>query len=328
MVNIEPSIRALGFDPEPVFAEASLDISCFRDPETLVTYPQAGRLFAAAAAHTRCSHFGLQVGSLCQPSQLGIAGLMMYAAPTVGQALEALVSNLDLHDRGGTARLDVDDAFAHLSFNVLQRQMPALDHVYDLCAAIMCNVLRALCGESWAATEVLLPRRRPEDSRPYVRILGNAIRYNAEYCAASFPRHLLARPVQAANAVLFQHLQHEADYLHNINAIELVAMLPSVIRQGLMLKKHSARDIAASFGLLERTFHRRLEAAGTTFRRELDQERETMSLQLLENTSLPVCDIAVSLGYADSTAFIRAFRRWTGTSPNAWRKRESAHSGE
>ncbi len=45
--------------------------------------------------------------------------------------------------------------------------------------------------------------------------------------------------------------------------------------------------------------------------------------QLLESTSLPVCDIADALGYADSSGFIRAFQRWSGSSPAVWRKRNS-----
>jgi len=45
-----------------------------------------------------------------------------------------------------------------------------------------------------------------------------------------------------------------------------------------------------------------------------------VSEQLLGSTSLPVCDIANALGYADSSGFIRAFQRWSGTSPSSWRK--------
>ena len=56
---------------------------------------------------------------------------------------------------------------------------------------------------------------------------------------------------------------------------------------------------------------------------ELDRVRESLSLQLLESSSLPICEIATSLGYADSSGFIRAFQRWTGSSPAAWRKQNS-----
>lgn len=97
-------------------------------------------------------------------------------------------------------------------------------------------------------------------------------------------------------------------------------MLPVVLQRGVLQDQCSASDIADVFGMHERTFHRRLKAAGTSYRRELDSAREALSIQLLETSGLPVYDIATSLGYADSSGFIRAFHRWTGRSPTAWRK--------
>jgi AraC-like DNA-binding protein len=78
------------------------------------------------------------------------------------------------------------------------------------------------------------------------------------------------------------------------------------------------------FGLHERTLHRRLRIAGTSFRQELDLARQSVSEQLLGSTSLPVCDVANAMGYADSSGFIRAFQRWTGTSPTSWRRKHGA----
>jgi len=99
--------------------------------------------------------------------------------------------------------------------------------------------------------------------------------------------------------------------------------LPSVLRKGLLTNEFSADHIADVFGMRERTLHRRLRVEGTSFRKEIDRVRESVSEQLLESTSLPVCDIAQSLGYADSSSFIRAFSRWTGTNPTRWRKQNN-----
>ena len=106
---------------------------------------------------------------------------------------------------------------------------------------------------------------------------------------------------------------------------ELIDMLPAILQRGVLLEQCSASDIADSFGIQERTLHRRLQSAGTSFRQELDRVRETLSLQLLESSSLPIFDIATSLGYADSSGFIRAFHRWTGKSPASWRKYNGVH---
>jgi AraC-like DNA-binding protein len=51
----------------------------------------------------------------------------------------------------------------------------------------------------------------------------------------------------------------------------------------------------------------------------LDETRYRIARQLLRDTLLGVEELAVTLGYADATAFSRAFRRWSGTSPSRWR---------
>jgi AraC-like DNA-binding protein len=53
----------------------------------------------------------------------------------------------------------------------------------------------------------------------------------------------------------------------------------------------------------------------------LDDVRYAMSRQLLASSATSVAGIAAALGYAESSAFIRAFTRWSGTTPERWRRR-------
>ena len=123
--------------------------------------------------------------------------------------------------------------------------------------------------------------------------------------------------------LLYRYLEQKAQNLHQLQHHELVEELPAVLVKGLLTDQFAAHQIADTFGIRERTLHRRLQRAGTTFRKELDRARESVSQQLLGSTTLPVYDIASSLGYADTSGFIRAFQRWSGTSPASWRKRFS-----
>jgi AraC-like DNA-binding protein len=65
---------------------------------------------------------------------------------------------------------------------------------------------------------------------------------------------------------------------------------------------------------------RRLSAAGTTFQQVLDHVRCVVAKELLEDSRMTISDISGALGYTADVSFIRAFRRWTGTTPGAWRK--------
>jgi AraC-like DNA-binding protein len=69
-----------------------------------------------------------------------------------------------------------------------------------------------------------------------------------------------------------------------------------------------------------RTLARRLEDFGTGLRELLEEARYDAAREMLVHTSLDVGQIAESLGYARTSVFTRAFRRWSGTTPVAWRR--------
>jgi len=83
--------------------------------------------------------------------------------------------------------------------------------------------------------------------------------------------------------------------------------------------KPTAAKVAAELHMEERTLRRHLTAEGTSFSELLDEVHETLATQLLCIPSLSIEEIARRLGYADGPAFTRAFRRWSGQTPSAWR---------
>jgi AraC-like DNA-binding protein len=324
MVNIAPVLAELGQDANRVFNRVGLKTEWYSDPDAQVSYLRCGRLSAEAALATACDHFGLLVGQASKPSHLGMVGFLVRTAETVEEALCNFIDYLDLHDRGGTLNLNTTGKYSQLSFHVHQLGMEGIDQVYDLCAAIMHRIMQSLCGENWAGTEVLLPREEPADQTPYRKLFRTVIKYDAESCAIIFPCKQLGRKSSTADALLFRYLKHEAEILHRIRDKELTDNLPAVIRHALLTDSFSAREIAQQMGFTERTFHRQLKAAGTSFRAEIDKERMVVSMQLLEVTSLAISDVAQSTGYSCTSSFNRAFRRWVGMTPTSWRKRKNS----
>jgi len=77
--------------------------------------------------------------------------------------------------------------------------------------------------------------------------------------------------------------------------------------------------VARALGCSRQTLYRRLKAEGLTFAQLLDDLRRREALKLVRNPALPVKAIAYRLGFSDPAAFSRAFKRWTGRSPQAFR---------
>lgn len=86
--------------------------------------------------------------------------------------------------------------------------------------------------------------------------------------------------------------------------------------------------IAQAMNLSTRTLVRRLLAEGTTFLHVKDQLRRDITLRLLLESQQPVEDIAMQIGFESLTAFHRAFKTWTGSTPLAYRRKGERRTGD
>jgi AraC-like DNA-binding protein len=125
------------------------------------------------------------------------------------------------------------------------------------------------------------------------------------------------------DAFAYVRILREIEAVEFLRGIGLRERVRRVLRRVLIAgdpeSGTSLERMAVLFGLHPRTLNRRLQAEGTSFRALLEETRYRIACQLLRDTRLPVLELAVALGYADVTAFSRAFRRWSGTSPTRWR---------
>lgn len=97
---------------------------------------------------------------------------------------------------------------------------------------------------------------------------------------------------------------------------EVERRLEPLLASGQVRIGHVARDLGCS----RQTLYRRLKAEGTTFEEVLNLLRRRLALRLMRDQGLSVKETAWRLGFSDPTAFSRAFKRWTGTSPRDVRK--------
>lgn len=79
--------------------------------------------------------------------------------------------------------------------------------------------------------------------------------------------------------------------------------------------------LARSLGMSERSLRRRLDELGTSFRDVLDAVRKELALNHVKDRRLSLSEVAFLLGFSEPSTFHRAFKRWTGDTPAAFRAR-------
>jgi len=312
-------LREHGVDPGAVLAAAGIDPEELQDPHRTIPFTAMGRLAAQCVAITGCLHFGLLVGAREGLQALGLVGFLAQHSPDVGTGLRNLVAHIRHYQRGAVTTLSSDSDVARLGFEIYLPNVDGQDQIYDGAMAIYTNVLHALCEPAWRPTEVAFAHGRPADLRPYQRFFGAPLRFDAGQTCITFPAACLAQAIPGAEPILYRILQRQVDALNEGAGAGLAAALRGIARTLLVSHRCSVDEAAALFGIHRRTLHRRLKREGVTFDALVEDVRADLAQELLAARNTRLSEIAATLGYADVSAFSRAFRRWFGTTPARWR---------
>jgi AraC-like DNA-binding protein len=167
---------------------------------------------------------------------------------------------------------------------------------------------------------VLLPRAAPADPEPYRRHFRAPVRFDQEVAAVVLPASDLDRRIVGADPVLRGMLEERIRHLKGSPESELSDHIRRLLRTRLTRNRCSAEDIADLLAMHRRTLNRHLKDSGMGYRAIANEVRFEIARQLLEDTEVPLGQIAAALGYSEAGVFTRAFRRWSGRTPTGWRQ--------
>ncbi|WP_105385300.1 AraC family transcriptional regulator [Neorhizobium alkalisoli] len=162
----------------------------------------------------------------------------------------------------------------------------------------------------------------PSPIAPYEDFLGARLRRGAGH-VVRFTKSDAIRPFLTSNEPLWAAFEPDLrQRLANLDASVSVAKrvraaLHEAIPSGLTTMEAIAKKLAVS----KRTLQRRIEAEGTSFQQILKETREALARHYLANTALPASEISFLLGFDEPNSFYRAFRSWTGKTPDSIRQR-------
>lgn len=310
----------MGFEPAELFAEIKVDIRLFDDPDNLISFTARSQLLAHCVARTGCRHLGLLVGQYGGLDSLGMVGLLARYAPDVDSALQRVVRFLYLHVRGAVANLTREGKAIIFSYASYHPGAKATDQLGDGAVAIMFNILRSLCGSHWTPSALRFAHRKPTDLAPYQRFFKAPLVFDAEVNAVVFDAKWLSCPLPLPDESLHQSVQQKIRELETRKNLNFREQVQAMLRVAIINGDYSANQIAAMFSMSDRTLHRHLQRYGTTFKTLLEESRFEIAKQMLEASRLEVSQIALTLDYAEASPFIRAFKRWSGTTPARWRE--------
>lgn len=312
----------LGADTDALLAEFGLTRAHFDDAENTIETTVVGRLFRRIVETTGCDQLGILLGRPVTLSAMGAVGVLMQASPSVAHAIEAMGKHFHVHDQGAQLSVEADGSAVRLCYRITARDVDMLEEIYTLAAMGGLGFLRGLCGKNWRPLEFELPFRRPRAVDALRKALGVPLKFDAEQLKMTFPASDLARPLPSADPLLYRMMSERIEQLEAQQRRDLVGRVRDVMQTVIFLEASSASIVASRMGMSLRTLNRRLREHGTSLQEIRDQVSAEAACQLLGNTEKSASEVALILGYSDSSAFTRAFRRWRGVPPAQWRARK------
>ncbi|HEX2831276.1 MAG TPA: AraC family transcriptional regulator [Burkholderiales bacterium] len=316
-----PAIAAAGGDPDAVLRAARLDRATLERVDALIPSSAFARLLDQAARSTGDECFGLHFGERFDARDLGLLAYVVLNSPTVAAAMYNIGRYVHLHNSGLRMSFGTEGRRACLRYRVSDGPQHEVRQQNEYSMAVLWLTLRGITEGDWAPAAVEFAHDTPGPCR-YERVFGCAARFSCPSNALVLEHDFVERRVRAADHKLYRALRRQFDRLL-ARFPRRDDMLDTVRRAiGESLESGDARleSVAAKLATSPRTLERRLKEHGISYRELVSETRRHYAVGYLQDAKHTVTEIAFRLGYSEVSAFNRAFKRWTGGTPVAYRQ--------
>ncbi len=311
----------LGADPVEMLENTGIREAVLRNPDASLTYIQFVSLIRNAIRLTGEPALGLHFGTRLKFTTHGPMAQAAVSCPSLTEAIETLIKYYRTRFAFIEMKffLDGNEAVLQLNDNLgLGELAPFL--IESLFVAII-DVNQFLFGNTLIKTgRCLIGYPPPAHEKAYHDFFFDNVTFNCGVNQLRFDAQFLKLPMALANQVALRLASRECDQqLEKVGHNESI-----VIKIKHMLEANpdnipTMEQSAEALHITSRTLRRQLNTFDTSFQDILNEVRKSRALKLLKTTDKSVDDIAHELGYSDPSNFGRAFRKWVGKSPKAFR---------
>jgi len=316
---------AKGIAVDPLFEKAGLKPEILDSDEGRIGGEQLQAFIHLLAEHTGNPVLGLETGDYVQPGSYSVLGYITMSCATLGEAVTRIAPYEKLVGDMGTTRLKMKGDCATLIWTCNFTDPVVWPQVVDNVFASWINYARWLADTTDATPlEVRLrrPSPGPEHEKAYALRWQCPVQFNAEEDSVTFAQTLLATRLRQPDPLLRKTL--EAHALSQLALLDTDTDLTSKVKQSIQkqLAEGITRQdmVAEDLGMTSRTLQRKLSQEGVSYQKLLDEVRQQMAEDYLQNTDMSIPDIALRLGYSETTSFHRKFKAATGKTPGDFRR--------
>lgn len=291
------------------------------DPDDRIPCDVAHQMQSVAVQITGDPDLGLKATRNFSHGDVGALDYLLSSGATVEDAVTLMgrYSRIASDVMDVTLQIVGDEAQVHFE-NALPMTRQSVD--FQVSGLYKVHV-RQWVGTAVSSLRVCFTHPEPADITEYTRTFEpSQVTFSAPFLGFAFDKSFLRAPLRLADSKLHQVLKQHAQQLLNElpKAQTWTERVRTLVTQELSGGNPTASHIAQKLGLSSRTLGRKLEREGTTFSELFDDLRRRLAMQYVGSRDLNLSEVALLLGFSQTAAFHRAFRRWTDRTPLQYRR--------
>lgn len=310
----------LGFERHVLLNIVELGEDDLADPDAMVPLHGLILLWQHYLRRYPERALGMEYAQMIDMSQFGAFGLLCLHSPTLRVAIEHLIRYQSILDPlfvlGGQHHQDL--------FTIVFDHTPevlALVEPMELFMGTMCYFSHRQSNIRPSIVTMAHPQKHPISR--YTEAFGCPVIFDHPAYTIVLPAQQLETPIQQASAPVSHYISKYLDSLLDNAPPPMEMTLSARTTSWLMTNLHdnpTYQDAASALLMSPRTLQRKLKQEQTSYSKLLLQVRQSCARRWLEHTHIPIYEVALLLGYHDTASFYRAFKQWTGQTPEALRR--------
>lgn len=311
-----------GGDPMQAAARAGFNPAEHVEPISSVPYETITALLDEALRMLRNPTLGIDMGEHSPPQAFGMLGYYYLSHPDARVVIEGAYEMLRRVSNVFSVRLEWNDGASRLALSPTTPDAPHLDTLMDFHCSVFTWNTRRFVNPAFTPSGVALPHAPLGPVEAYEQLFRCPVVFEAPLCEVVFDAAQLERAVATADPVLHEVLAPYAQRL--LGALPGNGALAERVRAAIAMELERRppvlENVAQRLDFRPRTLQHQLRAEGSSYQALVDDVRRQAAHELITATELPLAEISYRLGFNAPESFTRAFRRWTGRSPAAYRK--------
>ncbi len=302
---------------------SNLELSLNQLTDLSLRIPEANfiHLWQLIAKRANNTDIALNIGQTINPNAKGLLASWISQTSTLREALTTFIKHIALMNPSEIWQLSEEKGICTLAFEIKQNKgYPQIAIERSMSAMIAWGQL--LSGEKLTILQSSFCFSQPVYVMAYKTIFGEHITFDAHQNCFKFSCHELDLPVISSNALLKDMVENKAKQA--LKALSPDASTPEKVN--MLIKAFINRQqpinvsiVSDALAMSRQTLYRELKKHGTDFQTLFENIRKEQALTLLKSGTESIDTISLKLGYKDNSSFYKAFKRWYGQSPAAFK---------